>query len=187
MYELPDKYIKNDLDLTQPEWNAIKEKLQKSGKFCFLDGWVKIVNHDKYNSYKNGKSGIAYEKELTVLPAKLIEYRRGMDTSMDTSMDTRSIPTINHKSEIINKKSETNKKEFIDSLRISPEFKDMNIDKELIKFKDYLAASGKKYKDYKAAFRNWLRNSGNFIPYKKKELPKGDNARMLEHLNQNAT
>ena len=42
------------------------------------------------------------------------------------------------------------------------EFKDIDIDREFSKFNDWILANGKKYKDYNAAFRNWLRNSKNF-------------------------
>jgi len=45
-YELPDKYIKNDLDLTQPELTAFKKKLMEGGKILFKDGWVRIINAD---------------------------------------------------------------------------------------------------------------------------------------------
>jgi hypothetical protein len=37
--------------------------------------------------------------------------------------------------------------------------KSVDVKKEFEKFKDYLLSNGKTYKDYKAAFRNWIRNS----------------------------
>jgi len=51
MYELPDRYIQADLDLTSEELVIIKDKLQKDGKIFFFKGWVKLLNHDKYNSF----------------------------------------------------------------------------------------------------------------------------------------
>jgi hypothetical protein len=41
-------------------------------------------------------------------------------------------------------------------------FPDVNIDGELAKFMDYLKAKNKKYTDYVAAFRNWLRNAQTY-------------------------
>lgn len=45
----------------------------------------------------------------------------------------------------------------LDNFRID-EFKSIDIDNEYKKFRDYLKANGKRYKDYMAAFRNWLRS-----------------------------
>lgn len=71
---------------------------------------------------------------------------------------------------------------YIKTLKADEEFKDKDIDLELKKFKDYLLSKGKKYKDYSAGFRNWLRRSDDFKYTVKKESPKGDNERMLEKL-----
>lgn len=72
--------------------------------------------------------------------------------------------------------------DYIKTLKSDEEFKDKDIDLELKKFKDYLLSKGKKYKDYSAGFRNWLRRSDDFKYTNKKETPKGDNERMLEKL-----
>ena len=39
------------------------------------------------------------------------------------------------------------------------EFQYVNVEKQYLKFVDYLKAKGKRHKDYLAAFRNWLRSS----------------------------
>ena len=36
---------------------------------------------------------------------------------------------------------------------------DVDVDSEFVRFKDYISANGKTYKDYRAAFRNWISNS----------------------------
>lgn len=95
MYELPDKYIQMDLDLTPKELAQIKDRLQE--KVFFYDGWVKILNHDKYNSYKGEKIDIAKEKELANIPEIVKQYQGGIDTSIHTSIDTLN----NHKSKTI--------------------------------------------------------------------------------------
>ena len=48
-------------------------------------------------------------------------------------------------------------KNFIEELQLK--HLDVDVKCEFDKFKDYLSANGKTYKDYRAAFRNWLRSS----------------------------
>lgn len=106
MYELPDKYIKVDLDLTQGEVDSIKEKLSKAGKIYFWNGWVKILRHDKFNSYKGKKIEPALVRELAMIPNEIIEFNNtSIDTSIDGSSDTpnnHNTKTINNKLKIIN-------------------------------------------------------------------------------------
>ncbi len=68
--------------------------------------------------------------------------------------------------EIDNKKSlkylEDNIESFIES------FKNIDVEFELDKFKDWMKSKGKRYKDYSAAFRNWLRNES--IPKKQRKI-----------------
>ena len=95
MYELPDKYIKNDLEVTQRELDVAKEKL--NDKIIFYNGWIKIINHDKYNSYTGESIEKAKEKEMQSVPEELREGR----PTPDTRVDTRVHPPNNHKSKTI--------------------------------------------------------------------------------------
>jgi len=104
IYELPDKYIKVDLDITQEELDRIKEKFMKDNKFMFIDGWIKIINFKLYNKFEGEKNESAKEKELSLIPKKVIEYTYSMDRVSDFD-DTLN----NHKSIIINHKSLINK------------------------------------------------------------------------------
>lgn len=107
IYELNDMEFQLWLKTTSDKINLIKEKFHNDRKFLFKDGWVCVINHNKYNSYGNGKQEKAYERELSLVPQHIMQF---FNTSMDTSIDT-SIYT-NPKSEIINHKSEIrNKKE----------------------------------------------------------------------------
>jgi hypothetical protein len=160
IYELPDKYVQADLDLNPSELKTIKEKLQKNSKFYFIDGWVKIVNHDKYNCYTGAKTGMAREKEIASVPSKVMEYGSTIDTSIDTSMDTPN----NHKSEIINNKPYKNINYLlsIPSEDFEELKKDLDVSDEQIKSKgedlhNYCLAKGRVYKDYKAFLRNSLK------------------------------
>jgi len=75
IYELPDRYIQMDVGLTRPELQKIKTNFQKSGKFFFSDGWVVILNVNRYNNYvSNEKVKKAYNRELENVPEKLKEF-----------------------------------------------------------------------------------------------------------------
>lgn len=88
IYELPDKYIKTDLDITQEELDSYKELFKKDNKFDFFKGWIKIINVDKYNSFNGPKNEVARRNQLLRVPKELYNQ----DTSIHTSIDT----TLNH-------------------------------------------------------------------------------------------
>lgn len=92
IYELPDKYICIDLELTQTELDSYKEKFKKDNKFDFSNGWVKIINVDKYNSFNGPKNEIARQNQLLRVPKELYT----IDTSINTSIDTTHNHNTNH-------------------------------------------------------------------------------------------
>lgn len=162
IYELPDKYIRADLNLTKKELTDIKAKLQKDGKIAFWNGWVRVRNVDKYNRYSGEKNDIARDRELSLAPDKLVNFGWGIDTSINTSMDTLR----NQKSEIRNQKLKrkggVGGKLDLDEETISDlqaKFPNVDVSSELDSARDWLASTGKHYKDYLAFFRNWLRRS----------------------------
>ena len=62
-----------------------------------------------------------------------------------------------------NKNKKNSKKDQLETIKsnldaIQSDFAEINVRKEFEKFVDYLDANGKKYKNYNAGFRNWLRN-----------------------------
>ncbi len=98
IFELPDSIIRADTGLTQPELDRSKGILHRSGKVFFKDGWIKVANVDRYNSYAGVLNEKAKERELSLVPSEVL------NTSIDTSIEGVCIPTINQKSEIRNKK-----------------------------------------------------------------------------------
>jgi len=102
MYELPDKYIKMDLEITQKELDTAKNRLKD--KIIFHKGWIKIINHDKYNSYTGESIDKAKEKELQSVPKDLREGRPTPPPRVDPRVDTSVDPPNNHKSKTINHK-----------------------------------------------------------------------------------
>lgn len=191
IYELPDNIFAFECGLSLTEIEEIKKKFISDNKFNFYKGWVKVCNTDKYQNFSGEKNDIAREKEIKLINTDILDT---LSIPYRYPIDTHGIPLIinNQYSVTSNKKSIKNNintnnnsedfKNFILELKDNPEFNGKNIDGELKKFKDYLLAKGKKYKDYKAGFRNWLRNTDTFTPYNKKDT-KGDNERMLEKLN----
>jgi len=98
IYELPDRYIKFDLGLRQSELDKIKNKFMKDKKFIFIDGWIKIINHDIYNKFVGEKNEKAKEKEMSLIPIKIRDFIypiEGVSTNGDT---------LNNHNQYINKK-----------------------------------------------------------------------------------
>lgn len=155
IYELPDKYICVDLGVTQKELNRIKDRFISDKKILFHKGWVRILNHDKYNSYGKGMQEKALAKELSVVPKFM------SNTSINSSIYTRP------NTEIRNKNTETAKKSSLKALPLTDsEIQELaaSLNKTPAKIKtlyekilDYELSTGKSYKDYKATIRNWLR------------------------------
>lgn len=102
IYELPDKYIKIDLDLKQNELDKIKDKFQEDNKLLFIDGWVKIKNFELYNKFDGEKNVVAKRKEINLIPRKVIDYQYSIDR-----VSPKSDTLNNHKSIINNHKSES--------------------------------------------------------------------------------
>lgn len=101
IYELNDEEIKLWCHLTDEELSTIKSRFEKDNRFIFKNGWVIVINHQKYNTYGKGElQAKAYKRELDLIPKAIKEY-------INTSKILVYILDINHKSEIINKKSKT--------------------------------------------------------------------------------
>jgi hypothetical protein len=157
VYELPDKFIKTDLEITQSELDQAKSKLQTAGKFIFANGWVKVVNADKYNSYNGEKLEKAREREKAETPDELILGGYGIDTSMDTSIHTPN----NHKSLIY---SNYNKIEDIKEEDFKKLSEDYSVPLAFVKskfddLKNWHDSNPQKnyYKNYLSALRNWVK------------------------------
>ena len=104
IFEIPDRNILFDTGLNQSELDQAKKDLKE--KVIFYEGWIKILNTEKYNNYvTNPKLEKAFNRELSVVPSKTIEYMNKYDTSIDTSIYTIN----NHKSKTINQKSKIKK------------------------------------------------------------------------------
>lgn len=107
-YELPDKHIKVDLDLTQIELDEIKKKFTKDNKFIFYKGWIKIINIDKYNQFTGEKNEVAKNRELLLVPEHLSSNQYPIDTvsiKEGYPIDTPIINNHNHNKKLYKRKS----------------------------------------------------------------------------------
>ena len=182
-YEITDRVIMFETGFKAAELQKAKKELVQ--KIIFYEGWVYVKNAKRHGGYKGEKNDLAIERELSVLPEKIkkcfiegkcdrvsLEYPYPMDT------------TRNHKSEIINNKSEI-KEEKIEKIsdeekqselekkftiteeqikKLESEYPTVEVRFEYKKAKNHLLANGgmrgksenKPVKDYMAYLRLWL-------------------------------
>lgn len=112
IYELSDDKILYDTSIeSYEELEKIKKDL--ISKAVFFDSWVRILNIERYNKYRNSpKNEVAYQRELTYISEHI---SKGLGIQADTSIYTpinQKPETLIPKSEIKNKKLdlEENKK-----------------------------------------------------------------------------
>jgi len=85
IYELPDNKALFETGLNQVEWESVKTKFQADGKFGFCNGWVKIINVDKYQQFSGEKNEIAKKREISIVSKDILDtlsipYRYPIDT-----------------------------------------------------------------------------------------------------------
>jgi len=114
IFELSDRKIEFHTRLSDERLQEAKKGL--APKILFYNGWIYIKNVDKYNSYKGLRNDSARVNELLKVPTEVIEYIRGIDTSMDTSIYTalNTNTNLNHN---LNTNDEKVSKEFLDNVR----------------------------------------------------------------------
>lgn len=180
-YHLPHHIIPIETGLTKAEIEKCKAEISRPserypmGKVTFFDEWVYVRNAQKYGGYSGEKNEKAIERELELLPQDIRKcFIEGKCDRVSIGYTDFEIPVdspINHKSEIINKKSEEGSAEgSVEFLRNVPkdaidEFTEkFNVYEQGIRTKaeelyDWVKSKGKErsYKDFRAFLRNALR------------------------------
>jgi len=183
IYELPDRYIKFDLGLKQNELVKIKRKFMENGKFLFIDGWVKILNYERYNRFLGEKNEKAKENELSLIPIKIREFTYPIDR-VSTNGDTLN----SHSHNTNTNKLVINKDKYLDAVFLTKEEYNKLVEelgeplaKEMIKdLSLYIQSKGKKYKSHYATILTWhrkdLKEGKNRLPGNKtiKQLAQED-------------
>jgi hypothetical protein len=174
IFQLDERKIAFETGLTPKEFERAKEEIETAKKVFFYKGWVKVINAEKNNGYKNSPlNEVAYQREVSLIPQCVLDY---FDSSMDTSIDSSTY--TNHKSEIINNKykiiNKTIKKEFSEFSDLTDEIcqdiadqyqrtlqevLDVRMDMEV-----WIGKSNKnKYSNYKLALMKWVRDSNKQV------------------------
>jgi len=165
IYEITDRQVMFDTGLNREQIAEAKALFENNRKIMFKDNWVYSINSKKLNGYAGEKIDKALEKEESDIPDEIIKHfqdtlsiqYQGVSSTLDTS--------INHKSEIINHKSIGVVKGGLENItdedieKISQDYK---VPREFIlskidDIKNYCASKGKRYKDYLATLRDWVK------------------------------
>ncbi len=110
VFRLPDPYILLESKLTVEQLAAAKKELTEKNKVRFYDGWVYVVNAEKFVDYKNSpKNKVRYLKDVSFIPDVVISnLSYSIDSTIDSSIDTSyKSRIINQESGIINQKTNT--------------------------------------------------------------------------------
>jgi len=123
-----------------------------SGSKWFLHKFIKFQYGELNENVKAHKSVISLIEKYNID----LRVSKGLS---NTSISVQDKDKDKDKDKNKEKKSKKEKK--IDTIpieQLQEEFIDVDVEGEYKKFCDYCEANGKRYKNYHAAFRNWLRN-----------------------------
>jgi len=150
---------------------AFNEKMIKvSDDKWFLKKFIEI-QYPNLNPANNAhKSAIAilekydlYSPDLGVQNPSFRESETLVEGLRDPKVGTKDKDKVMVKGKVKEKGRAKNLEsitfEIRKELQERSEFQYVNVEKQYLKFVDYLKAKGKRHKDYLAAFRNWLRSS----------------------------
>lgn len=154
------------LGMTEKEVEKYKTELEQSELFYFYDEWVFINNEMSYCDYQ-GRDRVmkSKEKELEKINPDILGYFKGLKRGYKGV----SNPLLNHKPKTINHKrkggmgekqknglndiSETQIQEIAEKYQVPVAFVRSKYDD----LKNYCASKGKRYKDYPATLRDWVK------------------------------
>lgn len=166
VYEIPLVYIQAATGITPGEVSRIKEKLQGAGKFVFHKSWVRIVNFDRYQNFGTGDEQIkGRERLLKEAPSELFlvpPFEGSGRGRGGVTEPSNPLPSNNTSTSNTGESAERGVGVLSDVLfhkELTARFPGVDIPEEVAKMKDWLAAKGRSYKDYRAFARNWLRRA----------------------------
>jgi len=149
-------------------WNCSRNKIRHFLELLEKDG---MLGHKKdrgythlnicnYETYQDRGTGEGQQKD-----------RRGTGEGQarDTTKECKELKNV--KNIYKNTKSDQLKTIQESFVKLKSDFPNRNVESEFEHFKDYCDAKGKSYKNYLAAFRNWLRNEQYRKPEDDKPKP----------------
>lgn len=102
-YEVTDREIAFDTGINRDTILKCKDKFQSMGRIAFFNNYVFLVNAHKYETYKGERNEVAKAKLFSLMDENTLDW---FNNIKDRGISTPLKGTINHKSEIINHKSE---------------------------------------------------------------------------------
>lgn len=186
-YEIDIDEIVFDLGLSASTVREALKKLQSDKKISFRNGWVFLGNAAKYESYKGIKNDAARKRLLQEMSKSTLDWYNNL---IDRGIIGVYIPPINHKPEIINKSKEgvvrgrTSLEEITsgDISEIATEYHvpEAFVISKIDDVRNYCASHGKKYLDYKAALRSWVKSDAvKIVQGNRKEVKSLDASKIL--------
>lgn len=103
MYELSDRLIVFETGISSKEIEIAKKKFEKDGRFVFYQGWVKVLNYEKYKPYFGEKNEVARQKECALVPKKILDYFNKLTDTLSIEYRSHIDTTSNQQSVISNK------------------------------------------------------------------------------------
>lgn len=158
---ITDRQILFDTGLSVKGLETGKKELTDLGWCFFTENWVYHSHSCAYIDYE-GRDRVlqSKEKELQLIPDEIKEVIKGLITGYK--------PVLNHKSKTLNHKLETKGEivkrgieEITDEVivQVSQDYQvpESFVRSKLDDIQNYTASTGKKYKDYIATLRNWVK------------------------------
>lgn len=183
-YELPVNIISSYTGIPGKRVASVMKSLDP--KVVYAMGWVVIRNYEKYNPMRNPSIEEAKKKQLESLPKNILDILTGCIQGVDTVV-TESKETVTEKEQVI--KGEIVKRgigEITDEV-IAQVSQDYQVPESFVRSKvddiqNYTASTGKKYKDYIATLRNWVKKDSLKIRKEasQHESKRGIDARNIE-------
>lgn len=167
IYQQKDMEIRFIHSLSPAQLEKSKQEIEATGLFYFFEDWVYINNDFSYCDYE-GRDRVmdAKEKEMSAIPSHVLTHFeqviKGLESGYKPPINNK-LKTLNPKSKTLNPKSDKPENlmdlvtdEFLTDLQ--SKYPKVNVRRTWEKLQNYCASKGKRYKDYKAALRNWVIN-----------------------------
>lgn len=177
-YELPASIVSTYTGIASKKVLQVLGELQP--KVVYIKGWVIIKNYEKYNPMRNPSIEDAKKKQLSSIPQEIASILSDSIHGVDTLV-TGYKETVKEKEQVIRgivkgdllDITEGVIKEICVDYQVPESFVRSKIDD----IKNYTASTGKKYKDYVATLRNWVKRDAIKI---KQEVYHGDKKRGID-------
>jgi len=129
-------------------------------KVLYSNGWVIIKNYEKYNPMRNPSIEDAKKKQILSIPPEIASILSGSIQGVHT-LPTGYKETVKEKEDVIKGivkgGIEQITEEVIKQVAIDYKVPESFVISKVDDIKNYTASTGKKYKDYIATLRNWVK------------------------------